>query len=281
MKTPLLTLIFSSLLIFGCKKDEGFLLQAQNRNYNVSFSVSNISEKTDDPTIGTDSVRNFEYYIYTREGLRIPATDKNIVRLDNSVEIKEKLAPGNYKVIFFSADRPLDRHISDQPGEVPGFIYANIFNVYHKAVDITVGPEKIKQSVVLDKLNSTLELDLLDHVIPDKVSSILVTWYDHKYVDFYGLSFTPTRKQKSLKISRENEQGTIEKFSASVFNTSAPISIYITYLDSNGNYVSGREIKEVKCLKNQKTTLTGYLFNPDTPELQATIKSKIDEPDGA
>ena len=281
MKTPLLTLIFSSLLIFGCKKSEDFFARAQDHNHNVSFSVSNFSVKTDDPTIGADSVKNFEYYIYTNEGTRIPATDKKIINLGRSVEIKEKLAPGSYKIVFFSADRPIDRHISDQPGEVPGFIYANIFNVYHKAIDITVGPDKVKESVVLDKLNSTLEIDLFDQVIPDNVSSLLITWYDHKYVDFYGTSFTPTRKQKSLKINREHEQRKIEKFSASLFNTAAPITIYITYLDSDGNYVNGREIEEVKCFKNQRTTISGYLFNPNSPELQATVKSETDILNGA
>lgn len=273
----LITFITSSLLIFGCKKSQEAPLLQEHDLYNVSFTVSNISIKTDATTIAADSIKNFEYYIYTVEGSRVRTTDKKITTTASSVEIKEKLAPGKYKFVFFSADKPFDRHISDKPGEVPGFLYANIFNVYHKTVDIAVSTDNIKQAITLDKLNSSLEFDLLDQSIPENVASILLSWNDNKYVDFYGESFTSGRKQKSLSFNKEEKNRKIEKFSTSVFNTSAPFTVYISYLDTNGRHISGKEIKNIRCYKNQKTVLSGYLFNPEKMEFQATVNEVTEE----
>lgn len=266
-------LVASSVFFYGCQKTEAALVAAQDRLHNVSFSVSKHSEKTDALTSVTDSLKNFVYYIYTKDGVRLESTEKKINYFRSKVEIKEKLAPGSYKFIFFSSTLPLDKHVNDTPDEIPGFIYVNLHDIFHKAVEITVTPSgHIKQTVLLDKLNSTLEFDFSDLTIPGNISSLLITWNDDKYVDFNGVSFTSTRKQKSVKFDGVDRTKKIEKFTTSVINTSTAFNVYISFLDKNGIPVNGKEISNVMCFKNQKTVVSGYLFDEGFKEFTARVK---------
>ena len=65
----------------------------------------------------------------------------------------------------------------------------------------------------------------------------------------------------------------IEKFTTSVINTSTAFNVYISYLDKDGITVNGKEIRNVMCFKNQKTVVSGYLFDEGFKEFTAQVKS--------
>ena len=53
--------------------------------------------------------------------------------------------------------------------------------------------------------------------------------------------------------------------SAFIFNTSAPFNIHIAYLDVNGRNFSDKEISNLRCSRNEKLVISGYLFT-EAPE---------------
>ncbi|MFD2163531.1 FimB/Mfa2 family fimbrial subunit [Paradesertivirga mongoliensis] len=272
MKMLFFPLFVCISLLFGCEKNAEAVPDLEDEKFDVSFSVSYTSEKTDAATSVADTLKNFHYFIYNSEGYRIRSSaDRQLIQSPTLVTVKENLPPGKYKYVFFASDKPLDTHIADTPGEISSFIYASTFNVYHKTVEVTVAEAKINQNVNLDRLNASLEIDLLDEFIPDNVENIQVTWFDNKYIDFDGVSFTPARKQKNISLTAAANIRKTEKLSINVFNTSTPLSIYISYVDKKGNYVPGREISSVKCFKNGKTTLSGYLFGPANAEFNSAV----------
>lgn len=269
MRVLLFNLIASCLLIFGCKKTEA-IPPLDNKTYNVSFTVSNISKKTDVPTFAEDTMKNFTYYIYNSEGYRVQSSDKQVLKSGTSIILNENLPQGKYKYVFFTSDQPLNSHIADSPGEVSSFVYAGFHDIYHKTVEITVGTDKLNQVVILDRLNSSLEIDLLDEDIPANIARIEVIWTDNKYIGFDGASFTTSRKQKNLTFVPGDNTRKLEKVLTGIFNTSSPFTVYINYMDIEGRYISGKQINNVRCYKNEKTTLSGYLFNPVIAEFKTT-----------
>ena len=272
MKMLFFPLLVCISLLLGCKKNAEAVTDLEDKKFDVSFSVSYTSEKTDAATSVIDTLKNFNYFIYNADGYRIRSSaDRQLIQSATSRTIKENLTPGKYKYVFFASDKPLDTHIADTPGEISSFIYANTFNVYHKTVEVTVAGAKINQDVKLDRLNASLEIDLLDEIIPENVENIQVTWFDNKYIDFDGISFTPARKQKNMSLTTSANIRKIEKLSINVFNTSTPLSIYINYVDKKGNYLPGKEINSVKCFKNGKTTVSGYLFGPANAEFNSAV----------
>jgi hypothetical protein len=273
MKFMLLTILGSVILSVGCKKEAEAIPSPIDETHNVSFSISNYSEKLNATTLTPDSVKNFVYHIYNSKGERVRNFNGDVSKSALSVELKGTLEPGKYKFVFFTSEKPLDLHLADAADEISSFVYANTFNIYHKSVEVTIASKPEKRDVQLDRLNSSLEISLLDEVIPENVASIQVVWNDNKYVDFDGNSFTSARKQKSIPV--QSSTGKLEKLSTYVFNTSSPFSIYINYLDKNGKYVLGREINNVRCYKNQKTSISGYLFNTSSAPLQNSMNISL------
>jgi hypothetical protein len=265
----------------GCRKDVEALPKPEQAPFNVSFSVSNISAKAYVPTAGEDSaVKTFQYFIYNNKGERVKTERNSVSQNSTSVNIKEKLEPGDYKIIFFSSNIPLDFHIADGPDEIQSFLYASSNNdIYYKSSDIKVGTStNINASVELERLNSMLEINFLDENIPEDIATVLVTWTDNKYVDFQGASFTSGRKQKVVEIVSDGKSRKLTKFVAPLLNTGSTFNVNVSYEDSNGVYHEGAQIKDVRCFKNQKTQLAGYVFKPDVQEFISAVQGLEEKP---
>jgi hypothetical protein len=274
MKVLLSSLSLIVFLCLGCKKEAEAIPSPTVEAVNVQFLISHTPQKSQPMTFTEDTVKNLVYHIYNSDGFRVRNFNGHLSQSALSTELKGHLEPGKYKFVFFSASQPLDLHLADGPAEIESFVYAGNFSVYHKVVEINIEANAINQAVLLDKLNASLEINLLDESIPENVASIEVIWTDNKYIGFDGSSFTSARKQKNLVVTNQIRNAKVARIETIIFNTSAPFSVHVNYIDKTGKHVSGQEIANVRCLKNQRTAVSGYLFNASTPnEFKASINA--------
>jgi len=273
---PVLSLIL--LLFAACKKSDNSEAEPKEEDkpkYDVSFTVADFAQTVGTLSTGNskattavgDTLKNYVNYLYYRiynsAGVLVNSVDQE-GSLSTFGTITDKLPSGAYNVLFTAGKYNLFI-----PGAQTIFSNASFGPTYGtpwndtfvKHVQLTVGSTAIAQSVRLDRVIGGLEVVLQD-AIPSNVAKVSVVFQsDVDYIYSTGtgtFSSKPITRDFSIAASDIGQKN--KKFLSYIGNTVSASSVIIRAYDSANGLLAEKTVSNVRCYKNQKTTLTGTLF---------------------
>lgn len=268
-----------SIVLLSCKKENHSQTTAQNKLYPVSFSVSGFDQQIDpidqknktkiNAAVIPDSsaVKRLIYRVYDSSNIlkKTITINKGEPRFGT---FKDSLAAGNYTAVFVGVE-----NVSNFRDDGSKFYYIDINSTktyptetFYKKVNFVVGNQYLQQNVVLQRINSQLQLIIQDAIPSDiKEIDISITGINMSYSYFDAVSSDTTYQTVSATVSSD-KIGT-KNFSLmslpNLLNTSSKVTVSITARGLFNATAFRKTINNVTLLPNKLTVLTGNLFTAD------------------
>lgn len=270
---PVLALVLA--LFSSCTKSTQ--LEPEQKKYDVTFSISDFAQSVSSlsttrpkTTLGIgDTLKNYAdnlyYRIYNSAGVMVNSIDQSST-LTTFGTISDKLPAGSYNVFLAASKGPL--YISDAKTSYSSAAYSYFYpatswsDTFVKQLQLTVGTTAVSQSVKLDRAVGGLQVTLLD-AIPNNATRIsLVFQSEVQFLNVNGssASYAGTSLTKDFTLTSADIGQKNKTFLMYVGNIVSASSVVIRAYDSNNGLIVEKTIPNVRCYKNQKTSLTGALF---------------------
>lgn len=231
-----------------------------------------IAAVTRDSALAT-KVSHIYYQVFNASGLVNTIHQDAGVSPDNFGIIKDSLAPGNYTVVLLAStsilnlrnfSNTLEKAFFDVP--LTSTYRASTPDVFYKKMDISViddgnGSDK---NITLDRIVGRLEVNIKDapQIDNSPSNSIRVEIFPEDiYFDLnIGAIFRAPADMFAMTLKRTNQY----VFDSYVLNDKE-FDVKIEYVDPKSGNKQIKEIRKVRCYRNKKTILSGYLFGPQIP----------------
>ncbi|RYZ99470.1 MAG: hypothetical protein EOP47_16695 [Sphingobacteriaceae bacterium] len=293
MKNTILMFVLFAVVVSSCKKNGVSNPDSNKELRDIKFSTSGFTQQNS--TLGTNSLRTnavldgaengstvkvLRYIVYDDQKKLIKQIQQKATDSGFGT-ISDKLPVGKYMVYFVGGYNYYSN--PDSEGEVVPLTlevgydkqpYATFFeyrsfesgllkDMFVKTVPLTVGKNDVNQSVILQRVNGQLDINILD-VLPANITSINVradnpflryNLDDQKPIigstTYYsGVNFTIT---PAVRGTSDNH------LVMPILNTVSPFNITIRAY-SGERQVSFKTIPNVECRVNKRTILRGNLF---------------------
>jgi len=273
---PVLSLIL--LLFAACKKSDNSEAEPKEEEkpkYDVSFTVADFAQTVGTLSTGNskattavgDTLKNYVnllyYRIYNSAGVLVNSAEQEGA-LSTFGTVTDKLPSGIYNVFFAAGKYSL--YVSGAQNNLSNAVFgptigASWNDTFVKQFQLTVGSTPITQAVRLDRVIGGLEVVLQDAIPANaaKVSVVFQNDVDFIYANGTGI-LGPKSMTKDFPIFASDIGQKNKKFLAFIGNTLSASSVIIRAYDSANGLITEKTVSNVRCYKNQKTTLTGTLF---------------------
>ncbi len=277
MKKVLPALALVLALFSSCTKSTQ--LDPEPKKYDVTFSVADFAQSastlsTDHPkttlAIG-DTLKNYAdnlyYRIYNSAGVMVNSIDQAST-LATFGTISDKLPAGTYNVFFAAAKGTL--YPSSAQSIFNNAVYSTGSTAWSetfvKVLPITIATTAVTQAVKLDRVVGGLQVTLQD-AIPSNAAKISLVYQLEStflYMNNTNTIYPSNSITKDFPLTTTDIGQKNKTFLMYIGNTVSTSSVIIRAYDSNNGLIVEKTIPNVRCYKNQKTSLTGSLF-PSTP----------------
>lgn len=289
----LLPMLLISLVLFGCKKSSNNTeAKPEVKKYDVTFKVSDFSQTVGTFNVSTnkaamaigDTLKNYvnylNYVIFNAEGKAITYSLQGL-NTPNFGTITEKLPTGTYNV-FIGASRNQFGMNFQSPKTFDNASYGGLnpslpggfSDIFAKTITLNVGKEAITQSVRLERTVGGLDIIFLDEVPANllDVTFILENEATTKSIktgdgiNFQSYAGGLVNTVDPSEVGKRNL-----KYFKLIGNTETPFSIRVIAKGPNNITLVDKIIGPVRVYRNQKSTLTGYLFSPTQSSFNVVV----------
>ena len=283
MKNVLISFTLISIVLLSCKKENHNQTTSPDiKLYPVGFSVSGTNQqivpidqksKTKvNAVVGSDSsaINRLIYRVYDSSN-----TLKKTITINKGEprfgSFQDSLAAGSYTAVFvgvIDVDKFRDNGTS--------FYYFDSttsdefsLETFYKKINFVVGSSNIQQNVVLQRINSQLQLIIKDEIPADITRiSVYVTKGLGDYYSYLDAVVSDETYQYLGASVTSDKIGTTNftiTSAPSLLANGTPATVQITTYGSDGDTPASRKtINNVTLQPNKLTILTGNLFTPDS-----------------
>jgi hypothetical protein len=289
MKGSLLAALSLSVLLFSCKKHDATtppVPSGSGPKVPVSFSVADFLQRVDAlpspngrkagiATGARDSALATKvshiYYLAFANGVRVSYLHQDTIAGTDFGLIKDSLPAGNYTIVLAAAGGQLNTYNTDQPYGAgfqsyfdPNFYLIPLPDIFYTKFDITVNGSGNSSStdVTLDRIMGRLEVNILDApAIGASDISVEVNPEDFNFGFYDGVLLRGPADFYTLPLTRINQY----TFSNLILNTMTDFEVRIKFINKNTGLEQTQIISNIRCYRNKKTTLSGYLYGNPSP----------------
>lgn len=292
MKKILLFTLFISVTVFSCKKNQSAVNPAKKK-YKVTFNVTNFTQSqkafairhnaiglaSSDTLTALNGYFDVLYYalLYDHQDYEHPPVMQDSTTSNMGI-FTDSIPAGSYQIAFFAGKKGLTYSSYFSPTAFYGYGGAPWQDTFWNAVTFTVsaGDQKITQNITLIRVVGKLEVKLLDKIPATADSLFITTHYESqgKWMndnDDYSIPSQVITFPVAIPASAKGQPNfTVDRI---IGNTTDAMSVTITCKDINGNIIANTTANNVQFHQNQKTILSGNLFEASGGE---TFTAKID-----
>jgi len=306
MKKTLFLLAIAAIIMSSCKKEHGLTTKASSaKKYAVNIRVANFTvshanfalrTKGSHLASSSDTLTNLAcyidqfYYIVMDNNYNIIKMIARDSTMANMGMINDSLAAGNYDIVMVAGKKGLEVSPGGAILSVPVYGYASqpwqgsFWSAYPNGYiglpwqdafkyeyRLTVGTQNIDLTATLNRVVGKLEVTLLDP-IPANADSLSISVYGAGPAVVPGVSnleVTTTFKVGIPESAKGQPNFTIDRLLLDNTNfalLSDRDYITITCKDAGGNVLGNATVGQVTITANQKTILSGNLFNNSSPQ---------------
>ncbi len=313
MKKTLSLITIAAIIFSSCKKEHGLTIKATSaKKYAVNIRVANFTlshtnfalrAKGSHLASPSDTLTNLASYIDQFYYLVLDNTNYNVIKMiaqdstmANMGMITDSLAAGSYVIVMIAGKKGLEISAPGAVVSVPLYGYASQpwqgsfwteypngyiglpwQDAFEYEYRLTVGTQNIDLTATLNRVVGKLEVTLLDP-IPANADSLSISVYGAGPAVAPGVSNIQVTTNFKIGIP-ESVKGqpnfTIDRLllSDTNFLLRDRDSITITCKDAGGNVLGKATVGQVTITANQKTILSGNLFNNSAPQ---SFTAKVD-----
>ena len=282
MKKALLLSAVAAMFLFSCKKDHTASTTPSGKKYKVTFNVTNFTQGQSAFSVrhntrnlaSSDTLTNLNSYFdvlyYVVYNQPYPANPKIVIQdstMSNMGMLTDSLAPGTYDVILIAGKKGLTIF--------PPFLYkagdatfgygGKWQDAFFYQTNLTVGSGNVSENLTLHRIVGKLELQILDN-IPANADSISMTINPEQTDKIlqYGISdagsasSVVTFSQAIPPSAKGNPNFIMDRIIGNLNNS---FTVVLTCKDAANNIIATKTVLNVSCMANEKTILSGKLFN--------------------
>ena len=306
MKKTLFLVAIAAIILSSCKKEHGLTIKTSSvKKYAVNIQVANfktthgnfaLRTKGSHLASSSDTLTNLAsyidqfYYIVLDNNYNIIKMIAQDSTMANMGMINDSLAAGNYDIVMIAGKKGIEVSPGGAILSVPVYGYASqpwqgsFWTAYPNGYiglpwqdafkyeyRLTVGTQNIDLTATLNRVVGKLEVTLLDP-IPANADSLSISVYGAGPGVVPGVSnleVTTTFKVGIPESVKGQPNFTIDRLLLDNTNfalLSDRDSITITCKDAGGNVLGNATVSQVTITANQKTILSGKLFNNSAPQ---------------
>ncbi|MDR6941284.1 hypothetical protein [Mucilaginibacter pocheonensis] len=293
MKNALICFILISIVLLSCKKDNhNKTTEPQTKLYPVTFTISNFTQQNEpinqksktkiNATVTPDSstVKRLIYKVYDSSN-----TLKRTIVVNKGGPgfgtFKDSLATGNYTAVFvgvvnvtsFADDGSKFYYIDNSTGTPRK---ADPSETFYKKISFAVGSQHLQQNVVLERLNSQIQIIMKD-AIPSYIRSIRlnITGQNLSY-SYLGDTSSDESSITILTLIPSDKIGTTNytlKTLPNLLNTNSTVTVEVISYGAENVEATRKTISNITLQRNTLTILTGNVFTGDTNGFTVTYNS--------
>jgi hypothetical protein len=290
MRKLLLPVLALCLILFACKKSESILNpKVSGEKTPVNFSLKDFLQKVEDLPAPNARIVNataqknnglitqishIYYFLFEGNNLINAIHQKVEVDPENFGIITELLDPNTYTIVMVASKDSL--HIWGEGSLFSTIEYDLRYpikptgDLFYKKFTVTVAEPNpaINTSVTLDRIVGKLEVNIWDAPILDSDISVEIGPEQFSFYVQTGIATFSELEYASMKPPRFDRT----TFSSLVANTAVPFKVFIKYRHKVTGVEETKVIENVRCYRNKKTTISGYLYGaPEHPGSELTI----------
>lgn len=296
MNRTLLFLSAVALFFVSCKKEYSASTAPSGKKYAVALNVSNFSAyraSFSSPTHGL-SVRHrsatlavgdtvgvstyfdvLYYYVFDSSGHLVHRVMQDSTMCDRFGLITDSLQSGTYTIVMAAGKSGL-QGISGGTFAQSNITYGGIDwqDTFFKEFSISVSGSDINQTVLLSRIVTKLELNLLD-AIPSNANTIVLGVYPEfpQYqFDNPNPAGAPDTLFTTINIPAAAKGKTGFTYDKILGNQLALFSVSVVCKDVSGHVIGSAHASNVQCNANEKTILSGDLFSAPATGQSFTVK---------
>ncbi len=308
MKKLFLAVCALSLSLYACKKEttpSKSVTPGDGKKVALNIRTNDFLQQveplpgTNNRTVGTaealrDSVlatkvSHLYYLLFDQAGNRLKVMHQDANVTDNFGSIYDTAAPGYYWMVLLASQTPLDINAADQlsasafsvPVAASGEM-ENMPDVFYTKASVWVpddyGSKELILNETLDRIIGNLQVNILDMPQPGsgdtsvsiKITPEAFTFFLDPGTTYIGPDIV------NAKVNRIS----LNTFSAYVLNTVSPFTVTIDYVDPVTGQLQTKVINNVRCYKNRRTILSGYLYGGSAPDSDGIKIFLLDNWDG-
>lgn len=299
MNRTLLFVAVVALLFVSCKKEHSASTSPSGKKYAVALNVSNFSvyrasfslsphalsikHRTTTLAVGdTLGVSNYldllYYYVFDSGGHMVHRVMQDSTMCDRFGLITDSLQSGTYTIVIAAGKAGLQGTPNGSGVTIAqsNITYGGIDwqDTFFKEFTISVGGSDINQTVLLNRIVTKLELNLLD-AIPSNANTIVLGVYP-EFPQYQFNNPNPAGTSDTLFTTIDIPAGAKGKtgftYDKILGNQLALFSISVVCKDISGHVIGSAHASNVQCDANEKTILSGDLFSSPATGQSFTVK---------
>ena len=291
MKKALFLLVITAIISPSCKKEHGLTIKVSSaKKYAVHIQVANFTvshanfalrTKGSHLASSSDTLTNLASYIDLLYYVVMDQNTWNVIKIipqdstmANMGMITDSLPAGNYTIGVIAGKKGLKigQPISPTPAPTYGYDGQRWQDTFFILTGITVNAQNNYEEFFLTRVVGKLELTLLDN-IPANADSLFVSFYGAGPGSFTGGAFGVNNSYRfALPASAKGRPNfTLDMLIFTnaygyIGSVDPGEQFTITCKDVGGNVLGSATANSVAIYPNQKTILSGNLFNNSAPQ---------------
>jgi hypothetical protein len=297
------TLLFAAviaLLLVSCKKEHSASTVPSGKKYAIAFNVSNFSAyrasfslakqrtlshrattlaSADTVSLGMNSYLDvLYYYVFDSNYHLVHRVRQDSTMCDRFGLITDSLPNGNY-IIAIAAGKAGLQDSNSKPGSQPDSTYVTYGSIdwkdtFFKRFNVSITGSDINQNVVLNRIVTKVELNILDAIPANANSIVLKVFPEFPLFEMsqtpFGLPDTSTTTINIPPSAIGTKGFTYDKL---LGNQLALFTVNILCKDASGHVIASAEVDNLASPANVKTILSGNLFGVSSSNPQSfTVK---------
>lgn len=277
MKVNILLAAAIALSFSSCKKEISSL--PDESQHALCFNLNGFSQTLTDikggafissETLLKDNFQYLYYQIFNADGNLVHHIEQTAADA-NFGTIKDYVPTGDYTVILVGSKTAVIPAVPSTLNVSKLNTTAADDDIFVKKMKVTVQSSDVTQGVILDRINSFIELNVQD-ALPAEVSSVdLVIQNEYPVFQFQTESYSNgvvVDKRVTKTISGDADRNALSICSC-VMNNYTPVTVLISCFDAKHNTLKVVKVPNVQCVRNKKTILSGKLYS--MPESGFTV----------
>ena len=303
MKKALLLSAIVAIFFFSCKKDHSTSINPVVKKYKVAFNVANFSQyrasfalkqhafavrqhNLADSVVSVSSYLDVLYYlVFDGNGNYLKTISQDSTMCDQFGFITDSLASGNYFIAIAAGKSGMT--------SVPGinridsyYTYGKSFawqDAFYASFNLTVTNMPVSQNVTLHRSVSKFELHVED-TIPQSANTIGLSltpefWnlsYNHGTLPVSTTGGGKDSVVYTIPTSAKGHKGyTLDRMVSDTYGY-YPTYAVITCRDASNNIITQKIVGGLFFSVNQRTILSGRLFDNSTGQAPQSFQVKVD-----